>query len=156
MSITIMNREQAIRYSHEPHENKTIMISISDPYIVYKSKPRSSETNGIESVLYLEFCDADRPGLDVYGREADTSDLMSNADAAWVAALVKGHPDKDIIVHCDAGISRSAGVAAAIMLWKTGDDSPIFDSGRYYPNMWCYRKTLEALMKENKYTQKGE
>ena len=148
MNITIMSRSDCIRYCHKEHDNETIIISISDPYMVYSSKPERTRKNKVVSILSLEFCDADEPGLDVYGRETSVSDLMSDADAKWVAAFVKGHPDTDIIVHCDAGISRSAGVAAAIMKWATDDDSPIFKSYRYHPNMWAYRKMLNALMEE--------
>ena len=52
--------------------------------------------------------------------------------------------DVDIIVHCGAGVSRSAGVAAALSLLVNGDDSNIFDDGRYSPNMHCYRSVLKA------------
>ena len=82
----------------------------------------------------------------MYGRETDISDLMTDDDAKRVADFVCDHGDTKIIVHCDAGISRSAGVAAAILKYLTDDDSAIFDSHRYHPNMWCYRKTLNALM----------
>ena len=70
---------------------------------------------------------------------------MRDEDAAQVAELLRSYPDTDVIVHCDAGISRSAGVAAAILKHTTGDDSSIFENGLYDPNLWCYRKTLEAL-----------
>ena len=70
---------------------------------------------------------------------------MSDEDAAQVAALLREYPNTDVIVHCDAGISRSAGVAAAILKHTTGDDSSIFQNGLYDPNLWCYRKTLFAL-----------
>ena len=73
-------------------------------------------------------------------------------DAKKIVEFLKKYPNTDIIVHCDAGISRSSGVAAAIMKWATGDDSPIFKSYRYCPNTWCYRKTLEALMTQEKGT----
>lgn len=73
---------------------------------------------------------------------------MTDDDAKKVSSFVKRHPNTDIIVHCDAGISRSAGVAAAIMKWSTGDDTPIFNSWHYHPNMWAYRKTLNALMED--------
>ena len=54
-----------------------------------------------------------------------------------------------VIVHCDAGISRSSGVAAAILKAKTGDDSQIFNSPKYRPNMRCYRIILDELMQED-------
>lgn len=36
--------------------------------------------------------------------------------------------------------------SAAIQKYITGDDSKIFDSFRYRPNILCYRRVLEALM----------
>jgi hypothetical protein len=36
----------------------------------------------------------------------------------------------------------------------TGDDSSVFDNPRFHPNMWCYRKTLCALVNHN--TLEGE
>ena len=47
-----------------------------------------------------------------------------------------------IIVNCEAGISRSAGVAAALANIINEDDSRYFKE--YLPNMLVYRKILEA------------
>ena len=76
--------------------------------------------------------------------------LMNEQDAARIVAFVKKYKDSvdGIIVHCDAGVSRSAGVMAAIMKWLTGDDSKIFSDLRFHPNMWCYRLVLNEFMKE--------
>lgn len=144
--LTVMSRQEAIRYCHIPHSNKSVIISISDPYEQYTSEPFTSNSNGVCSILRLSFCDADETGRDVYNREVGETDLISDNDAKNIAEFAARHADKDIIVHCDAGISRSAGVGAAIMKWAAGNDDRIFDSGRYMPNMRCYRKTLEALM----------
>lgn len=146
MNITVMSRRDAIRDCYHIHERPTVIISISDPNMIYTSAPFTSKISNITAILPLSFADADRPGLDVYGRDADVSDLMSDEDANRVVTFVNLHKDADLIVHCDAGISRSAGVAAAIMKAVNGDDSPIFDNGRYRPNMWCYRKVLTAFM----------
>ena len=124
----------------------SIIISLSDPSITYQDEPFASDTNGVQAVLRLMFADADGPGPDVYGRPVTEKDMMNEEHAKAIKVFLQEHPGTDIIVHCDAGISRSAGVAAGIMKALTGDDSPIFDSPRYRPNMWCYRKTLEALM----------
>ena len=53
-----------------------------------------------------------------------------------------------IIVHCNAGISRSSGVCAAIMKAMTGDDSLIFENPKYLPNTTCYKVVLEEFMRE--------
>ena len=148
MRITVMSRTDAIIYCYKTHENKTVMISISDPYMEYEHSPFCTEENNIVAILPLCFADADKPGYDVYGRTAGISDLMKDEDGRKIAAFLKQYPDTEVIVHCDAGISRSAGVAAAILKYFTGDDSTIFDSARFYPNMWCYRKTLQALEKQ--------
>ena len=94
--------------------------------------------------------DCDTPGeADVYGSPTTEQDLMSSDEAKAIVDFVERNKDKYIIVHCDAGISRSSAVAAAILKYYTGDDSRIFDSRRYSPNMWCYRKVLEAFYNES-------
>lgn len=50
-----------------------------------------------------------------------------------------------IVVHCEVGISRSAGVASALSLIFNGTDQYYFDN--YVPNMLCYRKILNVYHK---------
>ena len=50
-----------------------------------------------------------------------------------------------IIVHCKAGVSRSAGVGAAILYALNGDDMRVFRDKYSLPNMTCYRKVLNAF-----------
>lgn len=145
MNVTVMSRANAVRYCRQKNPEPTAIISISDPYMGYADEPFCSEENKIRGILNLRFADADGAGIDVYGRNVEESDLMTDEDARKVARFVNENRDIYILVHCDAGISRSAGVAAAILKHYTGDDTAIFKSGRFYPNMWCYRKTLNAL-----------
>ena len=146
MNIAVMSRSRAIAYCHQQNVRPTIMISISDPYMHYSSSPFISRDNLIVEILKLCFADADAPGIDVYGREASSSDLMQPEDGQKIKELLGRHPNTDIIVHCDAGISRSAGVAAGILKAIIGDDSQIYDNPTYYPNSHCYRTTLNALL----------
>lgn len=149
MTVVVMSRDAAIRYCGEYHNKSAIMISISDPYITYPSTPFCSEKNKVVAIQPLFFTDADKPGKDVYDREVTENDLITEADAQLVKRLLKLYPDTDVIVHCDAGISRSSGVAAAILKASTGDDSQIFNSPKYRPNMRCYRMILDELMQED-------
>ena len=149
MTVVVMSRDAAMRYCSEYHNKPAIMISISDPYITYPTEPYCSNKNGLVAIQPLFFTDADKPEKDVYDREVTESDLITEADAQLVRQLLDKYPDTDVIVHCDAGISRSSGVAAAILKAKTGDDSQIFNSPKYRPNMRCYRIVLDELMKEN-------
>lgn len=146
MNVSVMSRAEAIRYCHQTHENQTVMISVSDPYIQYFSSPFCSKENKVVAIQRLFFSDADIAGRDVYGREVSQQDLFSDEDASLIKRLLNKFPDTDVIVHCDAGISRSSGIAAGILKALTGSDIEIFNNPRYQPNMRCYRITLNILL----------
>ena len=133
--ITVTNRANMINFSLAPHKDKTAVISISDED---KEPPDlfNHPKNGIIAQCKLRFGDAD-----------NEENGMTEADAAKIAEFVNtaGANADRIIVHCEAGVSRSAGVAAAIMKFLTGDDKAIFNNRKYVPNMFCYRLVLDAL-----------
>ena len=145
MNVTVLSRWDAVFYCYNPHAEPTVMISISDQHMQYAAAPLCSEENKVLQILSLCFADAAQPGPAIYGYATEVEDLMGDEDAAKVAELLRAYPDTDVIVHCDAGISRSAGIAAAILKHTTGDDSSIFENGLYDANQWCYQKTLKAL-----------
>ena len=145
MRVQVMSRKEAYVYCSLPHEKPSMMISVSDPRMIYDYSPYVSDTNGVKEILPLCFADADEAGPDVYGFETEESELMSFEDAKKIVHLLESNKGIDIIVHCDAGISRSAGIAAAILKYFTGSDAQIFRDTRYCPNTRCFRKTLAAL-----------
>lgn len=149
MWLEIMSRREVCDYCREAHDESCVIISISDPRMLYYEEPFASLENEVIDILPLTFSDADKPGLDVYGYDAEVEDLMSDGDARKVAGFVAKYRGENIIVHCDAGISRSAGVGAAILKHLTGYDGKIFNSPERHPNMWCYRKTLNALQEKD-------
>lgn len=57
--------------------------------------------------------------------------------------MVRNAAAKTVIVNCEAGISRSAGVAAALSKVLTRDDEEFFR--RYVPNRLVYRKIIEEM-----------
>jgi hypothetical protein len=73
---------------------------------------------------------------------------ISETQAREMARFVTRWFDKveALVVHCDAGISRSAGIGAAIIKWADGDDSEVLNCRSFRPNMKCYRLMLDALM----------
>lgn len=146
VEVVVMSREAAVQYCREKHRQPSVIISISDPHMRYDEAPFCSQENRVAAILPLCFCDADGPGKDVYGLDVEEEDLMRDEDALQVARFVSANRDKQIIVHCDAGISRSAGVGAAIAKYFTGDARRFFESGRYSPNMWCFTKTSMAFL----------
>lgn len=144
--INIMGRGNAIRYCEQDHFSKSIMISVSNPLHEYDREPFTSKTNNIIDILRLSFVDADSPGdLDVYGKKADMEHMFSDEQAQQVVEFVKKYPDENIIIHCDAGISRSSAIAAAILRYYSGNDDAVFNSRYYCPNMWVYYKCLKAF-----------
>lgn len=72
---------------------------------------------------------------------------ISEQQARKIARFVMRYKDsvEQIVVHCDAGISRSAGVAAAIAQYLNGNDDDFFIRSPYQPNMTCYSTVLFAL-----------
>ena len=152
ISIGVLSRFDASQYCKEPHKTDSAIISISTPNVDYTGYPVEAEAddeNRVVAILSIEFMDADNPGdYDVYGSITTIDDLMTDEDAKKIVAFVEKYKDKRILVHCDAGISRSSAVTAAILKHYTGDDSMIFDSRWYNPNRWVYRKVLEAFESE--------
>jgi predicted protein tyrosine phosphatase len=76
--------------------------------------------------------------------------LFTENDADQILDFVESHPEAElIIVHCDGGVSRSAGIAAALSKILTGSDFNIFNSKRYQPNMHVYRTILNRWHSRN-------
>ena len=141
MEIVVMNKHSAEEYSLERHEESSVIISISSckntpAYII------PNKVANIKEVLFLEFNDTDSTKFLDGG--------ILSKDAKQICDFVNKYKDDvsldKIIVHCEAGQSRSAGVAAAIMKYLNNDDTPIFNNHRYTPNMSCYRAVLNKFM----------
>lgn len=137
-AINVMDRFSAQEYSAQKHSDSSIIISITDK-AAPENELNNNDFNGVQDIIRLKFDDVDK------GESA-----ITDADAVNIAQFVKKWNGKihSIIVHCEAGVSRSAGVAAAIMKYIYNNDETIFNSYRYCPNMLCYRKVLNALYED--------
>lgn len=136
MDVFVLNRAKAKKYSYQEHNLKSVIISINDldqNLINFNN----NENNNILAVIKLRFDDV----TSGYG-------VIKDDQAMQIANFIKYWMDKTdiIVVHCSAGVSRSAGCAAAIMKYINNDDTPIFKNPRYVPNMTVYRSVLTALM----------
>jgi predicted protein tyrosine phosphatase len=70
--------------------------------------------------------------------------LFNAEDAQAIFDFLEKHKEAEtIVVNCEAGISRSAGIAAAIAKVRNGDDEQYFK--RYHPNLLAYRTLLKKL-----------
>ena len=59
--------------------------------------------------------------------------------------IVQNKEIKRIVVHCTAGVSRSAGIACALAIFLNGDDFYIRNTNKYMPNNRCFYFLLETL-----------
>ena len=136
MDIVIMNRSDARSESFRKNRPDTAIISITDHRLEYNA---FSKLPWIKAVLKLKFDDVTADSA--FGQ------CITDKDAEAIRAFVERTKDqvKRIIVHCEAGVSRSAGVAAALMKVLNGDDMAIFQNKLFCPNMTCYRKVLTAF-----------
>lgn len=137
-NVIVMNRPKAREYAHEPHSEVSIVISINDTNMEPNDIPHCKYRNHIAAVLPLFFNDVEEGNGVITTFEANKIVCFVNR---WYS-----HVDT-IIVHCNAGISRSAGCAAAILKYFTGSDMQIFGNGFYKPNMKVYTTVLEEFHK---------
>lgn len=96
--------------------------------------------------LYLQFDDVDNENV-------AGCTPMDETQAQLIADFVDEFRAADtnhLVVTCTAGISRSAGVAAALheaLGWEIRNayESDVFSDGKFSPNMRCYRMVLRAM-----------
>ena len=112
-----------------------ILISITSPEDEWIKIPENGKCKG---VLKLKFHDIEHPA---YGYVHFTDD-----HAMEIKDFVEEYNDVAVIIcQCQAGISRSAGVASALIKQHGMDDIGIFKNGLYMPNLLVYKKMLEVF-----------
>lgn len=143
VKFVIYSRSQAgKRAPAEPHAT----ISITTPKL-----PEASlvETELRQGVLRLSFADTGD-----YGQPIRNDILFSHQDAERILAFADQHRHavSCIVVHCEAGASRSPGVGAALCTLLGGDDAHFF--ANYAPNRYVRRELLDYARKT--YWPRGE
>jgi len=138
MKFLVMAEREMKNYKvEEPH----ILISISSPGA---NKPEIAFNIRCLKTLYLEFHDLD--GLHLPS-PATNYKLFTAEQARHILEMVRTYQYKVnvIICQCEAGISRSAGVAGALSKLLNSDDKEIFK--KYLPNMLVYRTIIEEAIR---------
>ncbi len=142
ISLLVLDRAQIADLAPEvPY----LVISVTDP-----DRPDASlqATSLLRAVLRLRFHDnaptVDIPGLEGFPIGAEAEARMTREDAQATLAFVREHLDtvELIVCQCEAAVSRSAGIAAALSRILQGDDGFFF--ANYWPNKWVYRAILDA------------
>ena len=143
MIFTILNRERAHMFDSE---KSYIVISITDPLspnvVFLKSKTR-------KGILRLQFHDWTKSDKEKHEKEllAKGYIFFDMKIAKQIVEFVEKWKSKVevIMIHCEAGISRSAAVGAALARWFYQSDVDFFK--RYHPNDLVYQNVLYACYK---------
>ena len=106
-----------------------------------------AEINTKGPIIRFVFDDVDKYTGSVSCKE------MTDEQAYKMAQFMKGITNDEkieiLICQCAAGISRSAGAAAAYCEWsKNHNSSYIFNDASHIPNMLVYHKVYKSLMEE--------
>jgi len=119
-----------------------VIITIRSPKQRMANIKRLKEIDTFIDCLPLVFYDAERlhTGVDVLFNEKMAREILN---------FLEKHKNINLIyVNCEAGISRSSGVAAALSKIYNGIDDKYFDSRKYIPNMLVYSTIIkEAFSK---------
>lgn len=137
IDVEVFSRAKVLDYANKSHSLRTASISICDVNSTIPLLSNIRDDNGIVKSIILNFNDTDK--LD--------SQCITDEDATKIVSFVHEVEKEDIdfiIVNCEAGISRSSGVAAAISKYLINDDNQFFGN-RYVPNIACYRKVLNKF-----------
>ena len=138
MDFKILSRREVETFKTR---EKHIIISIYDP----ESKPVTIYSdNPPEGILYMKFPDMDK---EVKGYAFNYL-LFDNYNAKDILRFVNQYKDEVdlIVVNCEAGVSRSAGVAGALARILNGDDSYIFK--HFLPNSLVYSTIIKEYYNE--------
>jgi predicted protein tyrosine phosphatase len=112
-----------------------ILVSITDPDAPEATLAPSESRL---AVLRLQFWDTDDPDTNLNGG-------MTEEQGQQVVAFVAEHRPhiRRIVCQCEAGVSRSAGVAAGLSKWLNDNDDPFYSY--FVPNFLCRRRILNAI-----------
>lgn len=138
--IRVMDLERAEQHSPAPGE---VCISITSPNVTAELQ------DGWHAVLRMSFSDIDTLGVHAM-RTASASALagvriFTDEMARQVVEFAREHADRDFVVHCEAGVSRSPAVALALYEIFNGKPPPASLEKAYsLHNRLVRRKVLDA------------
>ncbi len=101
-----------------------------------------------QALLQLAFADLEIP--------APGQSLFCESHAEEILDLVRDVWDhvELIMVHCEAGVSRSPAVAAAIARIHLGKDQAFFQPGVFNPNQLVYQTLLNVARQRGEFAEK--
>lgn len=142
MPVVILSRREV---ESRVFEDGDYVISITDP-----DSPLA-KINGTNDILRLQFYDIDTP---LKTLDNKIFYPMQMSDAIKIVQFIKSiklKKLKNIVVHCEAGLSRSAGIGAGIAKYLYDNDNHIWNTKT--PNYHCYKILLKAFYENEQDTK---
>ena len=142
LQLLVISRSAAA--SFVPDKN-CVIVSVTDPgrdNVVY------SACESVKGILRVQFHDIgqlpDMPGIDPRIFMPDDCVPFSGVEASAILDFITNNlADIEMVVcQCEAGISRSAAIAAALSRIYNGDDSYFFEN--YMPNIDVYNSMIDV------------
>lgn len=137
--ILVRNRREAVQFCGKPgYLGYYDMVSISTPKDEYDGSCYTG--NCVVRLLETQF-------YDVGGRDPENLPKITSRQAYEIANFIHEtiRAGRNLIVHCDGGISRSAAVARAAAEYVGLDFNQVDSPRRMYPNYDVYKKVLYWL-----------
>ena len=131
--IVIRNVDNIQNYVKELDED-FILISITEPSSKHVRLPTNKHCDGILRLRFHDIPQKQRGRVHFQHRHAQR-----------IKRFVLRHDTDLIICQCRAGVSRSAGVGAALAKYYNLDVEEYFTTGGYVPNLLVFRTLLKAL-----------
>lgn len=128
--IVVLSCIEAVDYYCESHWACISIATTEDEFVEIQRRRR-------RGLLQLAFADIDQ--------RVDGYTLFDTDHAHDILDFVTRHWDKvnTLMVHCEAGLSRSPAIAAAIARLKFGEDHEFF-AEPYIPNSLVYQTLLDV------------
>jgi predicted protein tyrosine phosphatase len=147
MGTYILNKYQAPIFKIDP-KKYNVMIRITNPG---EDLLPLQNSNLFRDVLEIRFYDFDK--------EQNGLQIFDDHHADILLDFFQKHTNcENMIIHCDIGISRSAGVAVGWFLFKDSRSSihKIYHDSKHLPNKLVVKSFARRLKKDMKYIEKWE
>lgn len=136
--LGIISKDEYLHYyDNDTKKNGTVLIALHDPS--HNFHP-DSKIKGFDDVLQMKFWDIEE--------EFGNYKPITQEQADEIREFILRNEDKQFLIHCHAGISRSAGVGVAVerlldnIRWE---NSEINWHTRYTPNKVVFEKITNGI-----------
>lgn len=150
MQFFVFSRPEIERWN--PTSAKHVIISINSTGSELAKVVRNEHTLAVSSFV---FADLDQEPGPTYRQVYGEPTLFTREHAKAILRFAQTPGISAIVVHCDAGQSRSAAVAAALsVIYNDGDDRQFWGTDQMYgakmysPNRLVYRTILNVWQEQ--------